>query len=118
MSNAANGKIMEKSRNRIHVRLVNNKQEYLKWRSKSSSMSHKIFDNYYIAIRKSKVTLMLNKSAYVRMFIFNLSKSLMYELRYDYIENNGNHSRLLFKHTDSIMYEIKAEDLYEDFSID
>ena len=41
----------------------------------------------------------------------------MYEFHYDYIKNQyGNNSRLLFTHTDSLMYEIKTEDVYEDFS--
>ena len=41
----------------------------------------------------------------------------MYEFHYDYIKNQyGNNSRLLFTRTDSLMYEIKTEDVYEDFS--
>ena len=41
----------------------------------------------------------------------------MYEFHYDYIKNQyGNNSRLLFIDTDSLMYEIKTEDVYEDFS--
>ena len=41
-------------------------------------MSQKIFDNDIGAIRKNKITLMLNKPAYVRMCILDLSKVLMY----------------------------------------
>ena len=38
---------------------------------------------------------------------------------YGYIKNKyGNNSRLLFTATDSLMYEIKTEDAYEDFSKD
>ena len=43
----------------------------------------------------------------------------MYELHYDYIKNKyGNNWRLLFTGTDSLMYEIKTEYVYEDFSND
>ena len=53
------------------------------------------------------------------MCILELSKVLMYEFHYDYIKNKyGNNSRLLFTDTDSLMYEIKTEDVYEDFSND
>ena len=46
-----------------------------------------------------------------------LSKVLMHEFRYDYIKNRyGNKSRLLFTDTDGLMYEIKTEDVYKDFS--
>ena len=48
---------MEELRNRIDVKLVSNKKDYLKWTSKPSYMSHKIFDNDLFAIRKNKVTL-------------------------------------------------------------
>ena len=80
-------------------------------------MSHKIFDNDLVAIRKNKVTLTVNKPVYIRMCILELSKPLTYEYHYDYIKNKyDNSSRLLFTDTDSLMYEIKTEDVYEDFS--
>ena len=64
-------------------------------------MTHKIFNNDLVAIRKSKVTSTLNKHAYSGMCILELSKVLMYEFHYDYIRSNyGNNSRLLFTDTD------------------
>ena len=53
MKNVAYGKAMENLRNRIDVKLVSNKKNYLKWTSKPSYMSHKIFLNDLVAIRKS-----------------------------------------------------------------
>ena len=74
--------------------------------SKPSYMSHKIFDNDIVAIRKNK-----------GMCILELSKVLMYEFHYDYIKiNMVATQRLLFTNTDSIMYEIKTEDVYENLS--
>ena len=53
------------------------------------------------------------------MCILELCKVLMYEFHYDYIKNKyGNDSRLLFTDTDSLMFEIKTEDVCEDFSND
>ena len=53
------------------------------------------------------------------MCILGLSKVLMYEFYYVYIKNKyGNDSMLLFTDADSLMYEIKTEDIYEDFSKD
>ena len=52
---------MENLKNRIDVKLVNNKKDYLKCTSKQSYMSHKIFDNNSVAIRKSKVALTIFK---------------------------------------------------------
>ena len=53
------------------------------------------------------------------MCILQLAKLLMYEFHYDYIKNkHGDKSRLLFTDTASLMYEIKTEDAYENFSSD
>ena len=80
-------------------------------------MSHEIFDTDLVAIRKNKVTLMLKKPAYTGMCSLELSKVLMYEFHYDYIKNkHGNNSKLLFTGTDSLVYQIKTDDVYEDFS--
>ena len=48
-----------------------------------------------------------------------MRKVLTYKFHYDYIKDNyGNNSRLLFTHTESIMDQIKTEDVYEDFRYD
>ena len=110
---------MENLRNGIDEKLVSNKKNYLKRASKPSFMSHKIFDNDLVTIRKNNVILTLSKPAYIRMCILELSKVLTYEFHHDYVKNKyGNKSRLLFTDTDSLMYEIKTEDVYEDFSSD
>ena len=52
------------------------------------------------------------------MCILELGKVLIYEFHYDYIKNTyGNNSRL-FIETKSLVYEIKTEDFYKDFSND
>ena len=82
-------------------------------------MSCKIFDNHLVAICKSKLALKLNRPAYIGMCILELSKALMYEFHYNYIKNKfDNKSKPLFIDTDSLMYEIKTEDVYEDLSSD
>ena len=70
---------MENLRNRTDVKLVTNEKDYLKWASKSSYLSQKVFDNGLVAIRKSKVTLTLNKPAYIGVCILDLMQVLMYE---------------------------------------
>ena len=43
----------------------------------------------------------------------------MYKLHHDYIKTTyNNNSRLLFTNIDSLTYEIKTENVYEDFSKD
>ena len=112
------GKTMKSVRNKIIVKLVNNIKDYFKCTSKRSYMSHKIFANNLVAMRKSNLTLKPNKPAYTRTLILELSKVLMYEFHCDYIKNKyGNKSKLLFTDSASLMYEIKNEDVYEEFII-
>ena len=48
------------------------------------------------------------------MFL-DLSKMLMYDFHYNYIKKKyNNRARLLFTDTDSLTYEIEAEDVYKD----
>ena len=85
MNNAIYGNTMKNLRNRIDLKLVKNIKDYLKWTSKPSYMSQKIFDNYFVTIPKNKVILILQKPAYVGMCVLGLSKVFMYEFHYDYI---------------------------------
>ena len=119
MNNAVYCKTMENLKTEIDVELVSNKKDYLNRTSTPSYISQKIFDNDLVAIRKIKVRLTLNKPTYAGICIYDLSKVLMCEFHYDYIKNiHGNKSRLLFTDTDSLMYEIKTEDVFEDFRKD
>ena len=104
MNNAIFGETMEKLRNRIDVKLVNNEKDCLKCTTKPSYMSLKIFDNNLLPICKSKLALKLNKPAYIGMCI--------YWVKYNKCDNK---SKLLFTDTDSLMYEVITEGVYEDF---
>ena len=51
------------------------------------------------------------------MCFLKLTKVLMYESHCDYIKNKyGNNSRVMFTDTGNLLYEIKTEDIYKDFS--
>ena len=50
------------------------------------------------------------------MCILDLSKMLMYDFHHNYIKKKyNNRARLLFTDTDSLTYEIEAEEVYKDF---
>ena len=117
MNNSVFGKTMENLRKRMSVKLVNNANDYVRCISKSSFVSKKIFSNNFVAIHEIKKVLTLNKPIYVGFSILDLSKYLIYEFHYKYIESKFD-ARLLFTDTDSLVYEIKTEDVYEDFSQD
>ena len=76
--NSVYGKSMANLKNRIDIRLVSNKNDYRKWTSKPSFMPHKIFDKDLVVTHRKKVTLTLNKPAYIGMCILELSKVLIF----------------------------------------
>ena len=84
--------------------------------SKPTYVSSKIFNENLVAVHKIKETLTLNRPAYVGMCILDLSKTLMYDFHYKYIKDEyGDKAKLLFTDTDSLTYEIEAEDVYQKF---
>ena len=118
MNNSVFGKTMENLRKRIDVRLVTNEKKLLKLTSKSTYVSSKTFNENLVAAQKIKETLNLNRPAYVGMCILDLSKTLMYDFHYNYIKNKyGDRAKILFTDTDSLTYEIEAEDVYQKFLV-
>ena len=116
MNNSVFGKTMENLRKRQDIKLITDKENLTKWASRPSFISSKIFNEDLVAIHKAKTTLTLNRPAYVGMCILDLSKTLMYDFHYNYIKSQyGDKARLLFTDTDSLTYEIEADDVYQDF---
>ena len=116
MNNSVFGKTMENIRKRVDVRLITNEKKLLKYSSKPTYVSSKIFNQDLVAVHKIKETLTLNKPAYVGMCILDISKTLMYDFHYNYIKKKyGDKAKLLFTDTDSLCYQIEADDIYKDF---
>ena len=114
MINSVYGKTMENLRKRINVRFGNNEKDFLKYTSISTYVTHNLFDRCFAAIHEIKPVLMLNKPVYVGFTVLDLSKWMMYDFYYNFIKKNLN-AKLLFTDTDSLTYEIKSKNVYEEF---
>ena len=114
MINSVYGKTIENLRKRINVRFVNNKKYFLKYTSRPTYVSHKLFNKNFVAIHEIKQVLLLNKPIYVGFTVLDLSKQLMYYFHYNFIKKNFN-AQLLFTDTDSLTYKIKSENVYKEF---
>ena len=113
LNNCIYGKSIENIRKRINVKLINEKSTYLKCVNKPSFISSKVIDKDFVAVHCSKKVLTLNKPIYVGFCILELSKLLMYQFHYDYILKTFNDVKLLFTDTDSLVYEIRGRNVYE-----
>ena len=103
----------------MDIRLVTDEKKLDKLTSKPTYVSSKIFNENVMAVHKIKEALTLNRPANVGMCILDLKKMLMYDFHYNYIrEKYGDRAELLFTDTDSLTYEIEAEDVYQDFLSD
>ena len=118
MNNSVFGKTMENIRKRVDVRLITDEKKLLKLASKPTYVSSKIINENLVAVHKTKETLLLNRPAYVGMFILDLSKTLMYDFHFNYIKQKyGDKAKLLLTDTDSLTYEMKLKMFIESFGI-
>jgi hypothetical protein len=116
MNNSIYGKTMENLRKRVDVKLVSSEDAFLKLVASPCFQSNRIMNENLIAVKGAKKVLTLNKPCYIGMCILDLSKTLIYDFHYNTIKKEyGDKAKLLFTDTDSLMYEIKTDDVYRDF---
>ena len=61
----------------------------------------------------------MNKSVYLGLSILDLSKTVMYELWYDYLKPKyGENVKLFYMDTDSFIVHVKTDDIYKDIAED
>ena len=65
MNNAVYGKTMENLKNRFDIRLLSNEKDHSKLISKPNRVSQEKVGNDLVAVHKSKVTMKLNRPAYI-----------------------------------------------------
>ena len=119
MNNSVFGKTMENIRNRVDIRLVNEEKQAKKLVSKPTFERRKIFCADLAAVHMKRTKIKFDKPIYVGFCILDLSKTLMYDFHYNYIvKKYGPKQKLLFTDTDSLAYEIKTDDFYQDINED
>ena len=119
MNNAIYGKTCENQKKRTDIKLVLNDQKRKSLTEKPHCLGFKIFGENLAAVEMRKIQLMINKPFYVGFSVLELSKLLMARFHYEYIlPKYGDKASLLFTDTDSLMYHIETENIYEDFWAD
>ena len=112
--NNVSGKRMENLQKRINFRLISNEKDFLKYTSRPTYITHKIFDKNHAAIHEIKSVLTLNKPIYVGFTVLKLSKWLMYDFHYNFIKKRFD-AESFFTDIDSLACEIKSRVVDEEF---
>ena len=105
---------MENLRNQRTVGLVTSDVKLKKLAAQPSLKQFKIFHENLVAVERGKVKLTLNRPTFLESFL-KLSRTLRYDLHYNYIKRKYLDLSLLFTDTDSLTYQIRTVNLYEDF---
>ena len=112
---------MENLRNRTIVKLIkgNEEKKLQKLLSDPLYARSAVFGESLAGIQMHKDHILKNKPAYTGMTVLELSKTLMYEFYYGrLILKYGSNCQRLYTDTDSLLLEIKTEDVYKDMETD
>lgn len=112
LNNAIYGKTMENVKNRINLHLTHNEDNAIKWFSKLDFKTSKLIDNLHM-IEMYKKEIVYDKPIYVGTSILDLSKLTMMRYHYEVIAKNFNNYQLIYSDTDSLVYNIYCDDIYE-----
>ena len=117
MCNAVFGKSMENVRNRVNFKLVNNNEQLQKYLNKPTLLDTTTYHpDLLVGVHFKKSVIKLDKPIYTGQAILDLSKLMMYEFLYDYVlpKWGFDNVRVVMTDTDSLLSEIKTDDLPKD----
>ena len=119
MNNSVFGKTMENIRKHKDIKLVTSRKNYLKLVMKPNFEGAIRFSEDLVGVEMGKTHIKMNKPVYLGQAILDISKTVMYEFHYDYMQPKyGEKLRLCYMDTDSFVYHIKTDDFYRDIAAD
>ena len=119
MNNSVFEKTMVNVRNHRDIKLATSDKRRKRLVSELNYDSHKKFSEHFMEIKMKKIRVKMAKPLYLGMSILDISKTLMYEFWYDYINpKHGGRTKLCYIDTDSFIIDSKTEDFLKDISND
>ena len=120
MNNSVFGKTMENIRKHRNIKPVTTEEKYLRTGMKPNFKSGVLFGENLMGCEMGKIKVVMNKPVYLGQAILDLSKIVMYEFHYDYMvpKYSLEKLKLCYMDTDSLVYDVKIEDFYEDIADD
>ena len=115
MNNSCYGKTLESKRNRLTVQLISNRESLLRRTDTPFFCEFKIFNENLAAISSRKRSILWNKPTIVGASVLDLAKFHMFNFHYNVMKKHLN-CFVLYSDTDSLLYEIKYTDFYEELA--
>ena len=110
MNNSVFGKPMENVKNHRDFKLATSDKRRKRLVSESNYHSQKDFSDHLMEIEIKKIRVKMTKPLHLAMSILDISKILMYEFWYDYINQMyGDRAKLCYTDTDRFIIYIKTE---------
>ena len=121
MNNGVFGKTQENLRKRVQVDIVTNATILRKRVAKPSFCRGMSITDDITVVQCKVQTLTLNRPIYVGFTVLELSKLHMYDFHYNHMKSKypyANQLKLLFTDTDTLVYAVQTENIYEDMAVD
>ncbi|VDI08314.1 Hypothetical predicted protein [Mytilus galloprovincialis] len=91
------------------------KKKFLKYTVRPSFKSCTVFNEDLVVVENLRTDILMNQPVYVVFSILDLSKHLMHDFHYKHMKTlYWGKIRLCFTDTDSFLYHIQTEDMYDD----
>ena len=111
------GKTVQNYRKHRDIKLVTTEAKGNKLASEPNYHFTKSISKHLLVMKKTEEK--INKPIYLGKAVLDLSKTLMFEFRYDYLKPvYGDKIRLCYTDTDGFIVHIKTDDFYKDINND
>lgn len=114
MNNSVFGKTMECVRHRSDIRLVTSEKQAKKLICKPNFKNFITLSDNLVSVEMNRVRIKFDKPIYIGQAILDLSKTLLYSYHYEMVEQYKHNLTKCYCDTDSVVYHIKTDDIYED----
>ena len=112
---AAFWKSMEFVEKRRDIKLATTERRRNYLASEPNYHTERFFIENVLEIDMRKTQILINKPIYLSSSILEMSKIVMYEFWYDYVEPKySENTKLCYMETDSFIAHVKTDDIYKD----
>ena len=119
LNNSVFGKLMEQQRRHLDVTLTSQEKVLNKLAAKPTFKECRIFNDSLVGVHCKRSKILISKPVYAGQTVLDISKVLMYSMWYCYVKRKyGTQCQLLCTDTDSFLFYVETDDIYQDMKND